>query len=96
MMPIHDQSDIDWLRSPTRPVGRKGGIAIRSVDLFAGCGGLTLGVSEACRRAGLGHAVEFASEWDEEVVRHCDSFFPQQDESQTEDRNIINKPFRNI
>ena len=65
MMPIHDQSDIDWLRSPTRPVGRKGGIAIRSVDLFAGCGGLTLGVSEACRRAGLGHAVEFASEWDE-------------------------------
>ena len=40
-------------------------ITIRSVDLFAGAGGLALGVMEACRRSGYNHRVELANEWDE-------------------------------
>jgi len=59
------ESDIEWLTSATQPAQKAEGRAIRTVDLFAGCGGLSLGVKEACRRAGFEHRVEFASEWDE-------------------------------
>ena len=60
-------SDIEWLKSQIRP-SMKSSRVIKSVDLFAGCGGLSLGLSEACRRSGLGHSVEFASEWDENAM----------------------------
>ena len=59
--------DLKWLRRKTRPVSSFDEV-IRSVDLFSGCGGLTLGVSEACRRMGLGHSVEMASEMDSNVL----------------------------
>lgn len=43
-----------WLTSTTRPVaGRADARSIRIVDLFCGCGGLTLGAVEACRALGL-------------------------------------------
>lgn len=44
-----DSYEKAWLCSKKKPVssGRKG--EIRAIDLFCGCGGLSLGVSEACR-----------------------------------------------
>lgn len=44
--------DRAWLRgaTPPTPPGQR---TIRFVDLFCGCGGLSLGVSEACRALGL-------------------------------------------
>jgi len=41
---------------------------IRTVDLFAGCGGLVVGTMEACRRLKLGHQVELANEWDHDAL----------------------------
>ena len=41
---------------------------IRTVDLFAGCGGLVVGTMEACRRLKMGHQVELANEWDKDAL----------------------------
>ncbi|MEE2811791.1 MAG: DNA cytosine methyltransferase [Candidatus Thermoplasmatota archaeon] len=46
----------------------EGNRTIHTVDLFSGCGGLSLGILEACRRQKLGHNVAFASEWDSEAL----------------------------
>lgn len=47
-----------------RPGYESGAKPVRNVDLFAGGGGLTLGVAEAARRAGRGAAVALAVESD--------------------------------
>ena len=42
--------------------------AVRVVDLFCGCGGLSLGVAEAARRLGLGIEIPLAVDADEDAV----------------------------
>ena len=59
--------DGEWLRLKKRP-SLLSETTITSVDLFAGCGGLVVGMMEACRRLGLDHSVVFANEWDEEAL----------------------------
>jgi DNA (cytosine-5)-methyltransferase 1 len=59
--------DGKWLRLKKRP-SLLSETTITSVDLFAGCGGLVVGMMEACRRLGLDHSVVFANEWDEEAL----------------------------
>ena len=59
--------DGKWLRVKKRP-SLLSETTITSVDLFAGCGGLVVGMMEACRRLGLDHSVVFANEWDEEAL----------------------------
>lgn len=61
--------DLQWLRSRTPPARLAPEKTIRIVDLFCGCGGFSLGVSEACRRAGLGFEVAYALDADEDSVR---------------------------
>lgn len=46
------RQDQSFLRSTTRPTKQLGGTPIRIVDLFAGCGGMSIGLEEAFRRAG--------------------------------------------
>lgn len=50
--------------------------AIRLVDLFAGCGGLSLGVAEAGRRLGLGVDVRLALDVDKDAVAVYRDNFP--------------------
>ena len=56
-----------WLRMKNRPM-LHGKQKIRTVDLFAGCGGLVVGTMEACRRLKMRHQVELANEWDREAL----------------------------
>ncbi len=46
-------SDLAWLRSTSGPKAAPGSRVIRSVDLFAGCGGLSIGIAEAARALGM-------------------------------------------
>ncbi len=61
--------DLSWLRSRKRPANNTSGQTIRLVDLFSGCGGFSLGVSEACVRVGVGVEIAFALDADEDSVR---------------------------
>lgn len=45
--------DIAWLRQRSQPVEDGYRKKVRTVDLFSGCGGLTIGVAEACRALDL-------------------------------------------
>lgn len=54
-------SDQRFLRRKTRPE-MPTGAPVRVVDLFSGCGGLTLGVAEACRDHGRGIEIALAME----------------------------------
>ena len=54
---IRSAYDLSWLRSPDHPAKGRGRPVVVA-DLFAGCGGLSLGVAEACRA--LNRRVEHA------------------------------------
>jgi DNA (cytosine-5)-methyltransferase 1 len=61
-------SDVDYLRSTERlvPDGRDRPVTV--VDLFAGCGGLTLGIGEAAHALGRGLDVRLAAEHDPRIA----------------------------
>lgn len=56
--------DTHELRQLTRPDFEEGASAIAVVDLFAGCGGLTLGVAQAAHRAGRATDVKLAVDFE--------------------------------
>lgn len=68
-------SDIAFLRSRSHPDFESGSDSVRLVDLFCGCGGLTLGVAEACRALGRGLDVRLAVELDRSVRDVYDANF---------------------
>ena len=66
--PLEDLYDLAWLASKERPRMRTAGRTIRLVDLFCGCGGLTLGIREAARGLGCGFQSVFAADTNKEVL----------------------------
>lgn len=62
-----DLYDISWLAATERPRVRANQRIIRAVDLFCGCGGLTLGIREAARALGCGFQSIFASDINHDV-----------------------------
>jgi DNA (cytosine-5)-methyltransferase 1 len=69
----------DWtfLRTTTAPAApAKAGKTVRLIDLFCGCGGLSLGVREACRSLGLGLEVALAVDSDEPAAACFERNFP--------------------
>ena len=56
--------DAAWMKTPRRPAGSRAKKVLRTVDLFSGCGGLSLGVEEAARRDGRVTEVRLAVEAD--------------------------------
>lgn len=64
------------LRAKNRPRPLKGVPVIRVVDLFAGCGGLTLGVQQAAAAAGLSVEVCLAVDFEPAAVAVYGANFP--------------------
>lgn len=56
--------DLAWMRSPIAPGLAPAGPSIAAGDLFAGCGGMSLGLREAARALGMRCNISFASEMD--------------------------------
>lgn len=53
-----------WLKSKTKPQNNGALERVRVVDLFSGCGGMSLGIDEACRSLGLRADHIFTAELD--------------------------------
>ena len=58
----HSAFDLSWLQSYKRPEHSTERGQVRLVDLFSGCGGLSLGITEACRALQLGVEYIFAAD----------------------------------
>lgn len=63
--------DLAWLTSKTMPRARNLQGEFRIVDLFCGCGGLTLGVREAAFALGFGFRSVFASDINKQALSSC-------------------------
>jgi len=80
---IAERFDKSWLQSPTSPEHETTGPYIRVVDLFAGCGGLSVGVREAVSALGGRFASIFASDIDEGAISiYSTNFSPKYISSQ--------------
>lgn len=60
--PLDALYDLAWLAARKEPKIKKSSGEIRIVDLFCGCGGLTLGIREAARALGYSFRCAFASD----------------------------------
>lgn len=65
------------LRTRRRPKSSQGGKVVRIVDLFAGCGGLTLGIQQAADRADFRLEVSLAVDFDEPATDVYRANFPK-------------------
>lgn len=68
-----------WLRLPARPTVAKPRGVLRIVDLFTGCGQMTIGASEAGRAIGLRTELALAVDLEAAATRLCSSLFPEAD-----------------
>lgn len=62
-------TDLDFLRGKNRPDPILGKSTMSVADLFCGCGGLSLGLGEAARRAGVGLEIPIAVDLDPVMAR---------------------------
>jgi DNA (cytosine-5)-methyltransferase 1 len=69
--------DQEFLRSTERPPYETGEPQVRVVDLFSGCGGMTLGVAESAHELGIGVDVTLAVDFDEAIARVYGYNFPK-------------------
>ncbi len=69
--------DLSWLTSPALSISGGGSHVVRVVDLFAGCGGLSLGVAEACRALGYEMWPVLANDIDARVLSVYGLNFPE-------------------
>ncbi|BAL01388.1 putative methyltransferase [Oscillibacter valericigenes Sjm18-20] len=67
-----------WLQCKEKPISRETNGNIRVVDLFCGCGGLSLGISEACRALEYKFEAVLAADLDETALNvYKKNFSPQ-------------------
>ncbi|MDO3702706.1 DNA cytosine methyltransferase [Micromonospora sp. C28SCA-DRY-2] len=76
-MTSHRSSPLHPLRTVERPAFEEGDGPLRIVDLFSGCGGLTLGVAQAAASHGLALDVRLAVDFDEAAVGVYRANFPK-------------------
>ena len=66
----------DRLQVAQRPPFESGEDRYRVADLFAGCGGLTLGVAQACRRYSIGLEIALAVDFEASATSAYRANFP--------------------
>jgi len=71
--------DLAWLQSKKTPSHPGGSKVVRSVDLFAGCGGLSVGISEACRALSLRLRPVLANDIDSDILGIYSRNMPETD-----------------
>jgi DNA (cytosine-5)-methyltransferase 1 len=76
-MPPDARHDLAWLTSTKAPQLANPSGAVRVVDLFAGCGGLSLGVAEACRALHLEMWPVLANDIDSQALDVYGLNFPE-------------------
>lgn len=91
---ISDEASFEksWLRAKQTPklVSPRGEVAV--VDLFCGCGGLTLGVEEACNSIGYKCRIRYASDIDENAMSVFKNNFHPDIVDQNPIENTIDSP----
>lgn len=85
----HDAYDRHYLRKKKRPLSSRGGRVVRSIDLFSGCGGLSLGVWEACRALGAIFKPVMAIDEDPAVLQVYGDNFGHTKTRETDITNLI-------
>jgi DNA (cytosine-5)-methyltransferase 1 len=75
----HDQFDASWLRARRAPPSApENAPEFCIADMFSGCGGLSLGIAEACRALGLRPRYAFANDMDRATLEvYCANFAPK-------------------
>lgn len=71
-----DAFDLSWLETSTQLTSQRIRGEVRVVDLFAGCGGLSLGIAEACRALELQMVPVLAIDIDEAALSTYAQNFP--------------------
>jgi DNA (cytosine-5)-methyltransferase 1 len=66
--PARDIFDRSWLRMAEAPPFEECSRVLTIADLFSGCGGLSLGVREACRALGVGARFAYASDLNSDAL----------------------------
>lgn len=69
--------DASWLRCTEPPPAGRPEASVRLVDLFSGCGAMTLGVWEACRALGLRCEPVLAMDRNEHILKVYERNFPE-------------------
>ena len=77
------------LRTRSRPEFEEGETSIRVVDLFCGCGGLTLGIAQAAQRSGMALDVALAIDDNDDAITTYKSNFPKANTSGTSVEQIL-------
>ena len=71
------RKDKAFLKRKRRPAPANTGRSVRAVDLFAGCGGMSVGLEEAARRARRFLEIPLAMDDDEDVLKVYQMNFPE-------------------
>lgn len=76
---LASQHDLAWLTANQAPEVMEfpGSPEVRVVDLFAGCGGLSLGVAESCRAVGKAFVPVLAVDTDQRALGVYEANFPE-------------------
>jgi DNA (cytosine-5)-methyltransferase 1 len=90
--PLSDAYDHAWLRSPKKPREANGEEECRIVDLFSGCGAMSIGVFEACRALGLRTNVILGMDIDAGAGAVFQRAFPKADFDDRPLQSVIDRP----
>jgi DNA (cytosine-5)-methyltransferase 1 len=81
--------DYEYLRKKKRKPNRSNGYPLRLVDLFSGCGGLTLGIMDACATMGVDLHPVAAVDIDESALQVYKHNFPSASTFKRDIRRIL-------